>query len=346
MTPRSCRGFTLIELLVVVSLIALLIAILVPSLARAREQARKVYCASNLSQFGRAVYIYTGEYRFFPPHNPLPNPWWPTEAQTSGVLPWDPNVGWLLTHGMRMAPPEKFANGHFKWFVLNEDDLPEVVQCPSARRELMFTPSSQLDPFDPWESFVYQYAAFYQTSGTCRSILPRYGKARVGSRNPVIPDPGREVNFGNCVGSTPCVDLRGADGRGGGVVFVQAIEPSELDNPGRVYYLADTREYRSIDDTSGAPGTKNSGWLTELDYVLLGSRHSGWANVLYLDGRVTADAQGHGPDGLWWPVDPNNRTEYRAATFSDRIQLANIGNQHHIMPVLQIKGWEYFLSGK
>ena len=54
----SCRCFTLIELLVVVSIIALLVAILLPSLAKAREQAKRTVCQSNLHQVGLAVFAY------------------------------------------------------------------------------------------------------------------------------------------------------------------------------------------------------------------------------------------------------------------------------------------------
>jgi len=57
----SQRGFTLIELLVVVAIIALLISILLPSLSRAREQAKKVKCMSNLKQIGGAMLNYFTE---------------------------------------------------------------------------------------------------------------------------------------------------------------------------------------------------------------------------------------------------------------------------------------------
>jgi prepilin-type N-terminal cleavage/methylation domain-containing protein len=54
-------GFTLIELLVVVAIIALLIAILLPSLGRAREKAKLTQCLNNLRQLGLAAFMYQGE---------------------------------------------------------------------------------------------------------------------------------------------------------------------------------------------------------------------------------------------------------------------------------------------
>jgi len=54
-------GFTLIELLVAVSIIALLVSILLPALGKARDQAKKVVCATRMGGIGRAAFTYTME---------------------------------------------------------------------------------------------------------------------------------------------------------------------------------------------------------------------------------------------------------------------------------------------
>ena len=60
-------AFTLVELLVVVAIIAVLMALLLPSLAKAKKQARVVMCGSNLHQYGLAMATYQAEYRnYFP----------------------------------------------------------------------------------------------------------------------------------------------------------------------------------------------------------------------------------------------------------------------------------------
>jgi prepilin-type N-terminal cleavage/methylation domain-containing protein/prepilin-type processing-associated H-X9-DG protein len=58
MNKRKC-GFTLVELLVVISIIAILLAVLIPALNKAKEQGRTVVCLSNLKTYGLALALYT-----------------------------------------------------------------------------------------------------------------------------------------------------------------------------------------------------------------------------------------------------------------------------------------------
>lgn len=57
------RAFSLIELLVVIAIIALLVSILLPALAGARKEARKVVCMANMQQFGRGFHAYAADHK-------------------------------------------------------------------------------------------------------------------------------------------------------------------------------------------------------------------------------------------------------------------------------------------
>jgi len=63
------RGFTLIELLVVVAIIAILLAVLLPSLGRGRQQARAVQCLAQVREVARGLALYHNERRCYPPHD-------------------------------------------------------------------------------------------------------------------------------------------------------------------------------------------------------------------------------------------------------------------------------------
>lgn len=121
-------GFTLIELLVVVAIIAILAAMLLPALSRARENGKRAQCLGNLKQLGLAMSMYTGDNNERFPLNVSASSWGDQSTWTIRNDPRYPSGNWMTDNGAGAA-----------WYYVSWMDLifPYVnslgaYKCPSA----------------------------------------------------------------------------------------------------------------------------------------------------------------------------------------------------------------------
>ena len=140
------KGFTLVELLVVIGIIAVLISILLPTLARARESANRVKCASNLRQIAMASIAYANENKgSLPPtrfdNGPVQSPGYDYLFTYSYTNTWPVGANDIGSNIGRLLERKYLTN----W---------SIIECPSSGRA----------QDDQWRQ--YQYNIHIKQKGT------------------------------------------------------------------------------------------------------------------------------------------------------------------------------------
>lgn len=133
--PQIRRGFTLIELLVVIAIIAILAAILFPVFGRAREQARRTSCISNLKQMGFAVAMYRNDYDGFNPRHRICADL-PADPFCKGASPTAPtgaNEVWWAPYDNYSTPDATVLTANYhEGFLMPYVKSTQIFKCPSA----------------------------------------------------------------------------------------------------------------------------------------------------------------------------------------------------------------------
>jgi prepilin-type N-terminal cleavage/methylation domain-containing protein/prepilin-type processing-associated H-X9-DG protein len=365
MAARRCSrrhwGFTLIELLVVVAIIALLVSILLPSLSKAREQAKAAVCASRLREFGNAWAIYESKFQSYTLNDPYPmaQTTVSTSAQERGQTAtqaehMDPAHGYLALFGMGIKPElpkdwpvdlkgwERVPFG-FAWQGMTEPStLYEGFFCPSQNlRNTLGDDSPERNPAVAHDAYIdnYPYATAYANNRFLRSPT-RHGAG------PPKPGP-KAVNVRDWDNAytTPYVFLDGPDfphpGSGEPRYSLQATSGDQVIAPADTAAMCDTSDYRLPVGTQQNPvdarygicedhdvnGGVGAGLYWMLNWgipgVALGARHLGTSNVLYADAHVSRDNQ----------LPRNKRGDLVImSTFADFAGGDMLGSQHHVMP--------------
>ena len=122
---RSGRGFTLVELLVVIAVIAMLAALLLPALAKAKASAQSATCKNNLRQLGLALNMYVNDYDKYPGNAAMYS-----GESFQGI--WATGMNWLNPYLGGHYDPDDINSRYF-----SEPLIPNVFHCPAVKPRYM-----------------------------------------------------------------------------------------------------------------------------------------------------------------------------------------------------------------
>src|SRR5262245_48129834 len=177
-TPRDC-GFTLIELLVVIAIIAILAALLLPALAKAKAQSQNATCKSNMRQIALGILMYADESREYLP--------WPGEVDSNR----DPD--WVFGGQATIDPrnPKSWKTPGFGFHAEAGSIFPFVTSRPRLKYSESFTNAFPAYRCPSTGALGLALRVNFSMNGWLNPLEPSAGPA--GVRMPSVINPAKKV---------------------------------------------------------------------------------------------------------------------------------------------------------
>jgi prepilin-type processing-associated H-X9-DG protein/prepilin-type N-terminal cleavage/methylation domain-containing protein len=260
------RAFTLVELLVVVAILSILLALLLPAISRARQQALCVKCAGNLRTMGQALTMYTTQYNYYP----------------GGSAMRFAGFGWTQGYAVWPTRLRPLTGGNT-----------EVFHCPSRPDEFRWEDAAAGGPA---AGALYLQFGYELGEPLLDSMSTRFSYAY----NEFGTSPGANTDFSRGLGGEIIPDRTLTQAFAG---RAQEIRANRVKSPSRMIAIADGNA-NGVSDFILAPFGWFGDGMPGRDH-LPASIHGGGCNVLFCDGHVQWYAQRdltpHGVPGWRWP---------------------------------------------
>jgi type II secretory pathway pseudopilin PulG len=173
-SARVARGYTIVDLLVSITVIAVLIGLLLPSLAGVNEAARRVVCQSNVRQIGLGLIMYTNDYKGY-----LPASRFIGDGTSRGIA--SPQKMITLRVDPREAEnPAAAWDGLGLLFATGYLPAPKIFYCPSHRGQNPFSAYARAWSSTGGEEIVCNY--HFRGEGPISNVRPSGGRAATTSQ--------------------------------------------------------------------------------------------------------------------------------------------------------------------
>ena len=249
-TGSENRAFTLIELLAVIAIIAILAALLIGSVSKIRDMARRSTCSSNLRQIGAAFQLYAADnHGFFPAPRLIEESKMPAPYTKTNPPPWaNPSLDNWQAEVSRYVLRDQLIGS-----IKATDSSSNIAHCPSY--DLLFSDANKLT------------STIFRTAGYGMNVNINVGGVNL------------NTSFSGIGASGNTITIPG---------IARRFLVSAFNYPAKTVLVGDSSDYHLGFDTvtwtfanndSGKPDGYNSGAPT---------RHGSNANYLYADGHIAA----------------------------------------------------------